>query len=294
MSNSDKDVVLRCAGGSAEPGTALLRRSLMSLLTCIGLMNCVCLAVAQDMRIYTTVSSIGDSTAKAQLLSHSLTLFHAGKVYDFMEDIGEVVILDTARHRFVILGGNYAATEVSFAEVHQFLESAKVKSDEYLAEVVSQGDDAKLRRAQALAFQLKPTLKKNYSSENGLLTLQGEFLSYRVETAVGEDPQFLARYLEYADWAARLNYVLHPHAAYPAARIQLDEELRHLGRLPTTVELSASLEHPVKLRAKHEFRELQAIDRQLINRWEQQLRSSQTRWVTFHDYQQRLLAGKTR
>lgn len=294
MSNTDTDVMLQCVERSAVLVTARLWRSLVSLLACVGLLNCAGLAEAQDMRIYTTVSSIGDSAAKAQLLSHSLTLFHAGKVYDFMEDIGEVVILDTARHRFVILGGNYAATEVSFAEVHQFLESAKVKTDEYLADVVSQGDDAKLRRAQALAFQLQPTLKKNYSTESGLLTLQGEFLSYRVDTAPGDDAQFLARYLEYADWAARLNYVLHPHAAYPAARIQLDEELRQLGRLPTAVELSASLEHPVKLRAKHEFRELQAIDRQLINRWEQQLRSSQTRWVTFHDYQQRLLAGKAR
>ncbi len=247
---------------------------------------------AQDMRVYTTVSALEGE--QEQVVSHSLTLFHAGKVYDYLEDVGEVVILESPRNRFIILGGNYTATEVPFSEVHQFLDAAQSKTDEYLAEIRKQGDADQVQRCQAIAFQMNPELSTQFDASRKILSLHGEFLSYRVQTGTSPSAEFLNHYLMYADWAARLNYVLHPRSAYPTARIQLDQELRNQGLLPVTVELAAKFEHPVHLRARHDYRPIQPIDRQLINRWEQQLQSEETRWITLHEYQQKLLTAKAR
>ncbi|MCA8990520.1 MAG: hypothetical protein KDA88_00995 [Planctomycetaceae bacterium] len=250
--------------------------------------------LAQDYRVYTTVASIDKEAGKEDIVSHSLTLFHAGKVYDYMEDVGEVVILEPERHRFIILGGNYTATEVPFAEVHRFLDVAQDKAQEYLAEVQKSGDAEQIRRSQALAFQMSPKLKVSFTEADKILSLQGDLLSYRVDTANSPSAEFLGQYLEYANWAARLNYVLHPHAAYPTARLQLDDELRQRGLIPVVVELSANLDSPVQLKARHDYRVIQSIDRQLIHRWEQQLDSEETKWLTFHEYQQKLLTSQSK
>lgn len=259
---------------------------------CVGLAALPSLVVAQDMRVYTTVAAVEDD--HEQVVSHSLTLFHAGKVYDYMEDVGEVVILEPARNRFIILGGNYTATDVPFSEVHQFLDAAQAKADEYLDEVQKSGDANQLKRSLAIAFQMKPDLNASYNEAEQSLQVQGEFLTYKVHGAASPSADFLEQYLDYADWAARLNYVLHPHSAYPTARIQLDEELKRHAVLPVTVELSAKLDQPVRLKARHDYRSLQAIDRQLINRWEQQLLAKEIEWVSFHAYQQKLLTAQAR
>lgn len=250
------------------------------------------MAAAQDMRVYTTVAAVEEN--REQVVSHSLTLFHAGKVYDYMEDVGEVVILEPARNRFIILGGNYTATDVPFSEVHQFLDAAQSKADEYLEEVQKSGDANQLKRSLAIAFQMKPDLTARFNEAEQTLQIQGEFLTYQVHAAAAPSPEFLRQYLDYADWAARLNYVLHPHSAYPTARIRLDEELKERGVIPVTVELSAKLDQPVRLKARHDYRGLQAIDRQLINRWEQQLLAPEIHWVSFHEYQQKLLTAQAR
>ena len=61
---------------------------------------------AQDMRVYTTVSRKGTDGAW-EPYSHSLTLLHAGKVYDFMEEVGEVVIYEPMDGRFIFLDSSY-------------------------------------------------------------------------------------------------------------------------------------------------------------------------------------------
>src|SRR5690606_5890737 len=100
-------------------------------------------------------------------------------------------------------------------------------------------------------------------------------------------------YLHYADWMARLNYVLHPHALYPEPRLKLNEVLRAHGKLPVEVELKSSIGLPIHLRAEHQIHwKLDATDRSLIHEWESLLKSSNTRQVTFQEYQRSLLVSK--
>ncbi|MCA9079595.1 MAG: hypothetical protein KDA58_03505 [Planctomycetaceae bacterium] len=249
-------------------------------------------ASAQDMRVFTTVSSVATETNRHEAISHSLTLFHAGRVYDYMEDVGEVVIFEPAQNRFMILGGNYSATEVQFAELHQFLDAAQEKAREYVAELRRDTNPQQQRKATGIEFQMNPQLRSSFDDGQQLLQLSGEMLSYEVRTGSPPDEEFAVRYLDYADWAARLNYVLHPHSVYPTARLEMNRELRTRHLLPVSVDLSARWDTPVRLRADHDFRPLQSVDRKLISRWEQQLKSEDTQWVTFHEYQRKLLTAK--
>jgi hypothetical protein len=248
-------------------------------------------AAAQDMSVYTTVSLVGRSAARPQVVARPLTLFHAGKVYDYMEDIGEVVIFEPIHNRFVVLGPNYLAARVDQAELEQFLKVAEIEAHNYLRELQSSRDRKQARLAALLEFQLAPQFEER--SDPTRLRLTAPLMSYDVRTARLAAPQLTEQYLTYADWAARLNFVLHPQATYPGPRLRLNASLRQKGLLPTTVELTSRADGDARvLRAEHRFEfDLQANDKTLINKWERLLESDLVQWVGFHEYQQRLIAG---
>jgi len=247
-------------------------------------------AEAQDMRVYTSVTDISQSEDTSPVISSSLTLFHAGKVYDYMENVGEVVIFEPAQHRFIILGKNYTATEVPFTEIHQFLESAEAQAIDYIAELNSHESTGAVRTAAVVKFQLDPNFQESFEPESLKLSLRGGHLNYLVTGSKVEHPSAVENYLNYADWASRLNYVLHPHSAFPDARLMVNKSLREKKVLPVQVELSMQLDPPVKLRAEHSYAwKFQSIDRRHISHWEQTLRSDKVRWVSFREYQQQLL-----
>jgi len=246
------------------------------------------MATAQDMRVYTSVSDVSQASAP-KVLSHSLTLFHAGKVYDYMKETGELVIFEPIHHRFVILGKDYIATEVPFAELNHFLESARSESLEYLSKLNPE-ENANAARLEALVrFQLSPVFEETENPEKQSLSLTSEHLNYNVKTARIESTQFVRQYLDYTDWAARLNFVLRPNSTYPEARLKLNDSLRRLELLPTQVDLQLQKVDPVRLRAEHKFAwEFMSVDRSHISQWERSLRSDKVRWIPFQQYQQQM------
>lgn len=244
---------------------------------------------AQSLRVSTSVTDVSRTDDPVQL-SYSLTLFHGGRVYDYMPDVGEVVIFEPIHNRFIILGKNYAATEVSFAEINHFLESAQSEAVEYIEELSADPDPQAAAKAAAMRFQLSPEFQETFSEAVGELRLRGTELEYRVETQAVEASNVVNRYLEYADWAKRLNFVLHRNSSLPEARLKLNKSLRERKLLPKSVELTMHLNPPVKFRADHRFAEqFQSADRRLISQWERTLHSDQIRWMTFREYQQNLL-----
>lgn len=252
-------------------------------------------AAGQDMSVYTTVSRVGKSSAKPEVIGRSLTLFHAGKVYDYMEDVGEVVILEPINNRFVILGSNYLASRVDQAELQQFLKVARREAEAYLHELQTGNDRRGQRVAVLLEFQLGPKFQEEYEPTLQRLKLAAAPMTYEVKTARIDSPQLTEQYLTYADWAARLNSVLHPQAMYPDPRLMLNASLRGKGLLPTAVDLRTRADGEAHLKAEHKFGwELQASDKAHINKWERLLESDRVRWVSFHEYQKQLLAGLDR
>ncbi|WP_437225586.1 hypothetical protein SH661x_004133 [Planctomicrobium sp. SH661] len=250
-------------------------------------------ASAQDMRIYTSVSDV--SKGAPRVVSHSLTLFHAGKVYDYMDETGEVVIFEPVHHRFVILAKDYRATEVPFSELNHFLESARTESLTYISKLNAQENSNAARLEALVRFQLAPAFQESQNESKQTLELASEHLTYNVKTAKIESTQFVRQYLDYADWAARLNFVLRPNSTYPEARLKLNDSLRKLELLPTQVDLQLQMTEPVRLRAEHQFAwEFLSIDRSNISSWERTLQSDRVRWVPFQQYQQQSVVQKSR
>ena len=271
--------------------TSSLGRSFAFLL--LAFTTTVSLLPAQDVRVYTVVSRVDQPGGSAKPVSHSLTLFHAGKVYDYVESLGEVVIFEPVHDRFIILGGNYTATEVTFTEINQILHSAETQSLKRVAELQGISDESEQRKAAAIRFQLAPEFEMSVGQSNEL-RLVGEFLEYAVTTADVERPQIAEQYLTYADWTARLNYVLHPQSLFPAARLELNNALRAQQRLPVTVELNLPAAGGAQLRAEHQYSwELQSIDKRHISRWEQLIDSNKIEWLAFQEYRERAAAEAT-
>jgi hypothetical protein len=205
-----------------------------------------------------------------------------------MEDVGEVVILEPDQHRFVILGANYTVSEVSFTHVLQFLEKADVAAKEYTAELVAKGDEASLRTVQAVQFQLKPQFEVSCQPQH--LVLAGGLISYEADTIAVESKELTRQFLDYADWTARLNYVLHSRTLLPASRLAFNDELRKRGELPVTVTLTRNFDGVSRLQARHRFEwSLLPADKQSISQWDNLVSSDRVKRVSFHDYQASLL-----
>lgn len=66
----------------------------------LGLVFCLCLTVwggsaeAQGYRVYTRVSlqETAGENAEKTVIGRSLTIWHAGKIYDYMPSVGELVV----------------------------------------------------------------------------------------------------------------------------------------------------------------------------------------------------------
>lgn len=267
-----------------------MRARICAMLVCLCALGHLTPLAAQDLRVTTTVTDRSQPN-KPRVLSTSLTLFHAGLVYDYMTEVGEVVVFEPQRHRFMVLNRDFAATEVSFTEVNRFLEVAAAESDTYLTQLRQDASPGATQSAHAIRFQFAPQFREAFQDGNGVLAMTGDPMSYQVKTEKSRVPESVTQYLDYADWTARLNYVLHPQATFPAPRLMLNQSLRKHGRLPTQVELVLQGTPEVRLQAEHAYSwELRAVDRQAIAQWNRQLESKELKWMTFHQYQQRLIA----
>ena len=121
-------------------------------------------------------------------------------------------------------------------------------------------------------------------------------LTYRVETRKWAEADQVERYLTFADWMARLNFILHPNSLLPEPRLALNEALRNLkDRMPITVELDLRPNDNLHLRAAHQLtRNLSDDDHSRIAKWETDLKSKSVRKVPFLSYQQSVLVSKSR
>lgn len=257
---------------------------------------------AQDFRIYTRVVLEQDGQAATRtgeetkpVIARSTTVFHAGKVYDYMADVDELVVFEPAHRRFIVVNGSMGkAAIVEFPQIGQYLRIAEQKTLDYLEELHLKADQAALAAAKSAEFQLKPEFEEEFLVNAGKLQLKSSHLNYDVQCVAPEDPELVGVYLEYADWTARLNYLLHPQTFYPNPRLQLNAALKRLGRIPTEVVLQTNMERPVTLRAEHSIRwTLNATDRARISEWEHLLKSTRLEQVTLQEYQRAVLTAQS-
>ena len=251
-------------------------------------------ATSQDFRVYTRVYQYGADappTGGPAVVARSLSLFHAGKVYDTVDEIGEVVVFEPAHQRFTLLHpGRSIATSVALEEVESLLARARSAYEDSIDRTAAGP------QADAMRFQLAPSFSDQFDREAMRLKLISPSLTYEIRCAsLGpERVEALQAYLRYADWTSRLNYVLHPGALLPDSRIALNSALREKQLLPLSVELQADMGHPIRRRAEHQVEwQLTQQDRALIHHWESALRDPQTKRLPVHDYQRAIVEAHT-
>ncbi len=257
-------------------------------------------AFAQEIRVYTTVRNSAmilpnESPEKAPVVARSLTLFHAGKIYDYVDSAREVTVYEPLLRRFTLLS-EYRSTKTELAqdELRQYLSLAEQEAWKQLKEVDKQTSPSQIQAMSRLKFQLQPEFEPVFDEQKSQLVLVGRDFQYRVDSMKPPSQNVCQIYLRFADAMAELNSALHPRAMLPAPRIKLNEELRQRQLLPLRVELRAEVDRPLWLQARHEWTwKFSSVDRQLISKWEKQIDDPNFRHVTFLQYQHDSLAGET-
>lgn len=247
----------------------------------------------QEIHVYTTVY---DETApQPEVISRSVSLFHAGKTYDYVDEVGEVIVFEPAHSKFTLLNTRQMkAATVHFDVIKRQLKLARETIQEHVAELKQSETPSALKLAASLEFQLAPHFDAELDESRKQLALSGGAIRYTAQTAEVDNRERVDAYLRYADWICRLNYVLHPGVMLPEPRLALNESLRTAGLMPTGVELVAEAGGQLHLRAEHAIHwDLNEKDRQLIRQWEQLLKSSEVEHVTFLEYQRTILLSQT-
>jgi hypothetical protein len=263
----------------------------------LGLMLAAPVVSAQELRVYTRTVDLAQAKpgedAKAPVVGRSLTLFHAGKVYDYIDASREVTIYDPAHRRFFIVQESLGAyAEVTQDEIRRFLGLAEDKVRERAGDLARQPNPAAPDALELLQLQLRPQFDVRFDESAKRLRLDAPRFQYDVACAAAPQKAVIESYLRYADAIAELNAVLHPQSLLPGPRWQLNEELRGRQILPISVRRRMEFGAVSDLQAHHEWAwKLDELDRKLIAHWEGQLSPRKLRPVSFKQLQQSVLGG---
>ena len=268
------------------------------ICACLLAISAISHATAQGYRVEGQVYRIEQMPATGRTvetrLSSSVTLFHKGRVYDYVESADEVIIFEPTARRFTILNtARELATNADFDEIRHLMASRRKESERYLHELRQSSGGHASKVARSLQFQLAPFFDAQFNSASGLLVLSSPSCTYRVQTHSWEDTDQVLEYLNYTDWISQLNSVLHPLNLFPEPRMLLNKKLRDLRRMPTSVNLDLGFEQPQILRADHKFiAELTSDDRHLIHIWDSAAKGESLRRLSLRSYQEAILVSQ--
>jgi hypothetical protein len=243
----------------------------------IGMLSVPESAIAQNFRVYTTVYD--QHAGQSIPVARSLSLFHGGKTYDFIQEVNEVIVFEPAVRGFTLLNlKQMTATTVMFEELNGQLKVARDTLQEHLK--FSESEQSGGDQAGASSSFRSPRFEE-VSEKEGQLTLKSDNMTYNVRLAHLDAPENVNAYLQYADWICRLNFVLYPGPLFPEPRLALNAALRKANAVPTEVELIADVASRIHRRAEHRIdMNLDEKDRDLIYQWDQQLKNKRLKKVT--------------
>lgn len=255
-------------------------------------------ADAQEFRVSTTVYDLSAQPegGRPPVIARAQTLFHAGKAYDHLEGADEVRVYEPTERRFRVFSPKRGVTAtVAFDEIRQLLKPPRDMIDRRLAELAGKDNPDAARAANFLRFQLDPRFQEAFNPATATLTLDGRVIRYDVKSADPRRPEIVATYLDYADWTARLNYLLYPSPVLPDVRCALNQALRAKGQVPEDVKLRIELSPPLIQRAQHSLKfALNDADRGKIREWEAQLSGGGLRQVPLTEYQRAVLTARSK
>ena len=251
-------------------------------------------ATAQDFHVETTLYAVGRGEPRE--LMQSITLFHAGKTYDFIPHLGELIIFDPPHGQFTLMNTRQRRmTEVHMDEVNRMLDLARRALNDHLQVLQAEAKPNESAIEQIL-FQFNPQFEKSITQTNAgpQIDLKSKFFGYTVLAAPAPTPTHAFAYLNYADWIVRLNYILQPGAILPEQRLALDAALREAKLVPVDVSFTIAGGESPSVRAQHHiYWELNERDRELVRQWDGMISRHELKKVSFQDYQRSLLMSQT-
>ncbi len=238
----------------------MFHKPVSGLAGIVFLLHCATIVSAQDFRAYTqifdarVVPAAAQKTAPSRLVGRSTALFHAGRVFDASGAGNQMTIFEPAHSRFVIIdGARLVQTELSFEYIENRLFRAVKNTEKHIVSLQEKDTSEARELASLLQFQLTPAFKESYDDKRRLLTLSSPGLSYEIKSDDRESSEILEAYLNYLDWAARLNYLVNKRALLPGPRLAVHDVLRRRRMLPVEVTLHSSHLNGLHLRAEHRF-----------------------------------------
>jgi len=196
-------------------------------------------AAGQDFRIESKVYFVEQE--KMTPISENLTLFHLDRVYDFLINPAEITILepDASGGRLTVLDpARKMQTKLTLKEIDVFLQQLK--------QAALANDDAFLK------FLANPKFDVNVDPQKQILTLNSNWIQYRLTTIDAPNKQVMDRYHQFSNWYAKLNAMANVRALPPFARLVVNSQLNSMGKVPRRVELQIMLQKQMTFRSQHD------------------------------------------
>ena len=157
--------------------------------------------------------------------STTTTIFHEGVVYDYLQNPPEVIVLDTAGSRFVLLDVAHRTR-------------AELRTDDVAAFTRRLQQAAGTHSDPFIKFQASPKFAEKFDESSRELTLSSPWMTYRLMLLNVENPGIVAQYRDFADWYARLNTMLNPGSRPPTARLLVNAALQQRNAIAREVHLT--------------------------------------------------------
>ncbi|MGA2618817.1 MAG: hypothetical protein ABSF26_14490 [Thermoguttaceae bacterium] len=243
----------------------VLRAACAGLALVVGWTIVAGVAAGADFRVTNRVYAGSDQKPQSQ----GTTIFYGGRVYDFLDEPAEVIVLDKAAGRFTLLDDQHRVrAELTPGEVAAFVARIKQRAAAHQDPLVRflatpsfaeefSSDPARNNLGTSEGDSPIFVGRKSGQSPGGFpadpkdlgqLTLRGQWMTYRVRLSAA-DAEVARQYREFSDWQVRLNVVLFAGARPPFARLMLNEAIARRQAIPREVWLSTEPGGPAKATA---------------------------------------------
>lgn len=198
------------------------------------------------------------------LVAASTTLFADQRVYDFLVNPDETIILAPIEGKIDLLDNrNRVRAEVTTDVLTKLGDALKQKAER--------------AESEAMRFYAAPTFREQLDPETREIVLESSWVTYRAKPVAPPNADVLRLYEKYVSWQAHVNALLNPGAPPPGPRLELNAALARRQMLAEQVSVRRTSMAPGgsgSLRAEHQFTwRLDDPDRRRITEAQQRLLS---------------------
>ncbi len=174
-----------------------------------------------DFRVETKIFPGKEANPSSEIT----TLFHSGKVYDYLGKPAVVTVFDPQHDRVILLDtARKIRAEVKYEELTQFASSLRARA-------IKASDPL-------LKFSAEPHFEQSLDTKSGDMVFSSTYMTYQVATQKSPLETAAKQYREFADASARLNARVNRGSMPPFPRLAVNEVLVSADLIPQSVQLT--------------------------------------------------------